>query len=80
MYVISMFLTLNGIRIACGLSGLELYLTIDIHIPVLTKTPTQKCIEVFNYHEFELQPDSEIRGFHSDCSNKLSNPLAIAVA
>lgn len=59
----SIFLTLNGIRIACGLSGLELYLTIDTHIPVLTKTPAQKCTEVFNQHEFELQSDSEIMGF-----------------
>lgn len=52
-----MFLTLDGIRIACGLSGLKLYLTTDIHIPVLSKTPARKCIEGFNQHEVELQPD-----------------------
>lgn len=63
MYMISVFLTLNGIRVARGISGLELCLTTDVHIPVLNKTPAQKCIEVFNQHEFELQPDSEIMGF-----------------
>lgn len=63
MYIIFIFLILTGIRIACGLSGLELYLTIDTHIPVLIKMPAQKCIEECNQHEFGLQPDSEIMGF-----------------
>lgn len=61
--MMSVFLTSDGVSIACGLSGLEFYLIIDLHIPVLAKTPAQKRIEVFNQHKFELQPDSEIMGF-----------------
>lgn len=63
--MISIFLTLNGIRIACSSSGLKLYLTIDIHVqvPVLSKTLAKKCIEEFNQDEFEFQPDSEMMFF-----------------
>lgn len=43
-----------------------------MQVPVLSKTLAKKCIEEFNQDEFELQPDSEMIFFGSDCSIKLS--------